>query len=170
MEDFSFFDYRIAKNIGVKYGVITTVMMILYFLTMMAMGLAEKTELRAFNFILQMIGIHLAFREYKHSHNGKIKYLKGFGVGGVTALVNTLSFALFMFIFLGSVDPELMQYIKENEPMGDYLTPFLCAVAITMEGLFTGLLNTFILMQYEKTGHLARRKPPTKSHDIKLSH
>jgi hypothetical protein len=48
-------------------------------------------------------------------------------------------------------DVALMQAIKENEPMGQYLNPYIASFIVALEGVFSGLLFTFIIINYVPT-------------------
>lgn len=145
------------QKLGLQWGAIATVGMIIYFLIMNAFNLSIRTELRVFNLLIQGSAITIALLSFRKTHGGKIKYFQGLAVGGLTTLVNIFTFALFIVLFLTTIDPPFMEYLKDNEPMGDYLTPLLAGVAIFMEGLFSGIFVTFTMMQFMKTAHLSRR-------------
>jgi hypothetical protein len=49
------------------------------------------------------------------------------------------------------VDSAFMQGIIDNEPMGRYLNPYITAFMVALEGLFSGLLFTFIIINYVDT-------------------
>ena len=57
---------------------------------------------------------------------------------------------LFLFVYF-SLDASLMQGIIENEPMGRYLNPYIASFMVALEGLFSGLLFTFIIINYVDT-------------------
>ena len=48
-------------------------------------------------------------------------------------------------------DPGLMDAIRVNEPMGRFLNPYIASFIVALEGLFSGLLVTFILINYVNT-------------------
>jgi hypothetical protein len=49
------------------------------------------------------------------------------------------------------VDASMMQSIIEGEPMGRYLNPYMAAFIVALEGFFSGLLVTFVLINYVHT-------------------
>lgn len=44
--------------------------------------------------------------------------------------------------------------IKENEPFGRYLNPFIVTFMIIFEGMISGLLASYISLQYLRPSHL----------------
>ena len=58
--------------------------------------------------------------------------------------------AFFLFLYM-RFDADMMQSIIENEPMGRYLNPYISAFIVALEGVFSGLLVTFLLINYVET-------------------
>jgi hypothetical protein len=57
---------------------------------------------------------------------------------------------LFLFIYM-QLDAGMMQSIIDNEPMGRYLNPYMSAFIVVLEGFFSGLLVTFVLLNWVTT-------------------
>ena len=55
-----------------------------------------------------------------------------------------------MFIYM-KVDSAMMQSIIDNDPMGRYLNAYMAAFIIALEGVFSGLLVSFVLINYVDT-------------------
>jgi hypothetical protein len=144
------------QRLGIQWGLIATVGMILYFLLMDAFNLTTRTELRVFNLIIQGSAITIPLLQFRKIH-GKIKYFQGLALGSLVTLVNVATFAVFIAVFLSAIDPSFMEYLRENELLGSYLNPLIAAWAIFIEGLFSGIFVTFTMMQYLKTSHLSRK-------------
>jgi hypothetical protein len=70
----------------------------------------------------------------------------GVGTGAIASLV----FAMFLFIWM-KVDSNMMQSIIENDPMGRYLNAYMASFIVALEGVFSGLLVTFVLINYIHT-------------------
>lgn len=45
----------------------------------------------------------------------------------------------------------MMQSIIDNDPMGRYLNAYMAAFIIALEGVFSGLLVSFVLINYVDT-------------------
>ncbi len=137
---------RIPENYGLKIagGLIA------FFLLMKVAGLAHIYELRFLNVFIQVGGIFLALKKFRETHDQHMNYFRALVTGVATGAVSSVIFALFLFIYL-SVDPGFMQDIITNEPMGRYLNPYITAFMVALEGLFSGLLFTFIIINYVNT-------------------
>lgn len=141
------------ERVAVKYGIATAIGFIAYFLLMRALGLAQIIELRALNFVILSVGIFLAIR-YERNKDPEFAYLKGLATGISTAGVSLIIFCVFLAIYLDVLDPAFMQQIKEHEMFGEMLNPYIASVAVLFEGILSGFLISFILMQYFKKSHL----------------
>ena len=137
---------RIPENYGLKIagGLIA------FFLIMKVSGLAHIYELRFLNVIIQVGGIYFALKKFRETHDEHMNYFRALVTGVATGAVSSVIFALFLFIYL-SVDPGFMQDIITNEPMGRYLNPYITSFMVALEGLFSGLLFTFIIINYVNT-------------------
>ena len=134
---------RIPEN----YGLRIAAGLIVFFVIMRLAGFHHHVELRLFNLIILMAGIYFGLKKFKDTHDKHINYFRalitGVGIGAVGSVV----FGLFMFIYM-KLDNDLMQSIIDNEPMGRYLNPYMASFIVALEGLFSGLLVTFLLCNY----------------------
>lgn len=137
---------RIPENYGLK----TAVGMALYFLLMQMVGLSHHVELRMLNLLIQVAGIYFALKKFKNTHEDHMNYFRGMVVGVATGAIASVVFALFLFIYM-KLDNSLLVSIQENEPMGHYLNEYMSAFIVALEGLFSGMLVTFVLINYVTT-------------------
>ena len=79
-----------------------------------------------------------------------MNYFRGMVVGVATGAIASVVFALFLFIYM-KLDNSLLVSIQENEPMGHYLNEYMSAFIVALEGLFSGMLVTFVLINYVTT-------------------
>jgi len=137
---------RIPENYGLKIagGLIG------YFLLMRLFGLQHHYELRFLNIFFQVGGIYFALKKFRESHGQHLNYFRALVTGVATGAISSAIFAIFIFGYL-SIDSNLMQGIIDNEPMGRYLNPYITAFMVALEGLFSGLLFTFIIINYMET-------------------
>ncbi len=137
---------RIPENYGIKIagGLIA------FFLVMKLVGLAHHYELRFLNVFFQVGGIYFALKKFKETHDEHMNYFRALVTGVATGAISSVLFALFLFIYM-SVDTSFMQGVVDNEPMGRYLNPYITAFMVALEGLFSGLLFTFIIINYLDT-------------------
>jgi len=131
-------------------GILTCACLIGYFFLMSAFKLQEVLALRAFNFFIMLGGVVWALHLYSRStDDNKIDYFTGLKIGVRVIFTSVVPFAIFMALYL-VYDGHLMYVIKENTGIGDYLNPLTIAGAICIEGLGSGMIITFMAMQYFK--------------------
>ena len=132
----------------VRYGSFTFLGLLVYFLLMKLLGLANIVELRFLNFFILLVGIRFFIMRLKREGNGSLDYLHALGYGFVVAAFTSLLFSAFMFIYLAYLDPGLMRHIQAHQPFGEYLTPGSAAIVLILEGDASGAIISFALAQY----------------------
>ena len=141
---------RIPENYGLKIGA----GLIVFFLLMKVTGLVHHYELRFLNVFIQVAGIYYALKKFKETHGQHINYFRALVTGVSAGAIASLIFAIFLFAYL-MMDQSLMLDIIEKEPMGRYLNPYIAAFMVALEGIFSGLLFTFILINYIPTDEVS---------------
>jgi hypothetical protein len=141
---------RIPEN----YGLRIAATLILFFLIMKVIGLSHHAELRLLNLVILTVGIYLALKKFKQTHSEHLNYFRGLIMGVATGGVASLIFGVFLFIYM-KLDTSLMQSIIENEPMGRYLNAYMAAFIVVLEGFFSGLLVTFVLLNWVTTDEVS---------------
>jgi hypothetical protein len=134
---------RIPENYGLK----TAAGLVVYFLAMQLIDKHHHVELRLLNLIILSVGIYYALKKFKNTHEHHMNYFRGLIVGVATSAIASVLFGAFLFIYM-KINPSLLQSIQENEPMGHYLNEYMSAFIVALEGVFSGLLVTFVLMNY----------------------
>jgi ABC-type Fe3+-siderophore transport system permease subunit len=137
---------RVPENYGIKIGG----GLIAYFLIMQVSPWGHIVELRLFNMVIQTAGIYFALKKFKESHGSHLNYFRALITGVATAAVGSLIFALFLFAYM-NFDNKFMVSIVSTEAMGRYLNPYISAFIVLLEGVFSGLLVTFVLINYLDT-------------------
>lgn len=138
------------NRIPESYGLRIAAGLIGFFLIMKLVGLSHHVELRLLNLFILSGGVYMALKKFKQSHHDRLNYFRGLVTGVATAAVGSLVFALFLFLYM-QLDSEMMQFIIENEPMGRYMNPYIASFIVALEGVFSGLLVTFVLINYVST-------------------
>lgn len=147
---------KIAKyptRIPQIYGTLVTLALILYFFLIYAIGFIYITELRVFNLFIQISGIYLALKQYRRTHSGNLNYLRAMSIGVGTSFIASSTFVLFLFVYL-YLDPNMMSVIREHAPLGEYLDPYIASFSVWLEGIFSGFMATFILVNYIHTDNV----------------
>lgn len=138
------------NRIPQSYGLRIAVGLIAYFLVMHFAGLSHRVELRLLNLLILVTGVYLALKRFKETHESHLHYFRALVTGVATAAIGSFIFAGFLFLYM-SFDDALMQSIIQNEPMGRYLNPYMASFIVALEGVFSGLLVTFILINFVHT-------------------
>jgi putative effector of murein hydrolase len=137
---------RIPEN----YGIRIAAGLILYFVVMKMVGLSHHVELRLLNLVILTIGIYAALKKFKQTHKDSLNYFRGLITGVATGGIASLIFGAFLFLYM-KFDSDMMKAIVDNEPMGHYLNAYMTAFIVVLEGFFSGLLATFVLLNWVAT-------------------
>ncbi|HEX5169042.1 MAG TPA: DUF4199 domain-containing protein [Cyclobacteriaceae bacterium] len=138
------------NRIPESYGLRIAAGLILYFVLMKILGFAHHAELRLLNLVILVLGVYFALKKFKNTHEDHLNYFRALITGVATAAIASLVFALFLFLYM-KADTNMMQSIRDGEPMGRYLNPYIAAFIVALEGVFSGLLVTFVLINYVDT-------------------
>jgi hypothetical protein len=139
-----------AWEITQIYGTLIFLGLTIYFLLMYAFGLQHVVELRFLNLFIMLAGVYYAMMQYRRMHDGHINYFRALSLGTATAFIGATTFGIFLFFFL-KFEGNLMTSIQENETIGRYLNPYIAACVVMLEGVFSGLGLSYILVNYITT-------------------
>jgi hypothetical protein len=146
-------DNNTIERMGVRYGILMSLALVGYFLLMKALNLEHNLELRALNLFILISFVLMAIKRYKQKKEGHLPYLRGIGLGLLTSAVGTISFALLFTVYITVISPEFMEVIRSQETIGTFMNPLLVAFTLTIEGIASGFMVTFGIMQYYKPSH-----------------
>lgn len=137
---------RISENYGLKIGG----GLIAYFGVMYVIGLGNHVELRLLNLVILAAGVYFGLKKFKETHGRHINYFRALATGVSISTIGSFLFAAFLFVFMKS-NEGFMNWIIENEKMGRYLNPYMASFIVLLEGVFSGLLVTFVLLNWIDT-------------------
>lgn len=140
------------ERVAIRYGLITFLGLVVYFMLMKWAGLFEIHELRGLNFFILLGGIGYAIKHYK-TINEDFVYFQGLSLGILTTLATVIPFGVFVFFYL-VIDVNFMQNIITNEPFGQYLNPYILSFLVVFEGIISGGFMSFAIMQYMQKSHM----------------
>jgi hypothetical protein len=138
------------NRIPESYGVRIAAGLIIYFLVMNFTGLAHHVELRLLNLFILSAGVYAALKKFKRTHADSLNYFRGLATGVSAAGIGSLIFGLFLFLYM-KIDEGMMQSIRDNEQMGRHLNAYIASFIVVLEGFFSGLLVTFVLLNWVAT-------------------
>jgi hypothetical protein len=134
-----------------RTGIVISLVLIGFFLAMVAVGLVEVLWLRYVNFVILLGGLIYAFKKYtKKVSSSGMHYFEGLKLGMRITLTAIIPFTVFIAVYL-RLDPSFMEYIKQSAEFGKYLAPISAATEVAMEGIVSGFLTSYCLMQYFKS-------------------
>lgn len=145
--------FNAPNRIPESYGIRIAVGLIVFFLIMKFTGLGHHVELRLLNLFILSGGVYAALKKFRKSHES-LNYFRGFVTGVSTAGIGSLIFGLFLFGYM-KLDADMLKSIKDNEPMGIYLNEYMAAFIVVLEGFFSGLLVTFVLLNWVTTDEVS---------------
>lgn len=134
------------KNI--RYGLLTALGLIAYFLFMKLIGQESNFALRFLNFFILVGGTYFLFRD-KFRHAGpEMNYFSGLSSGIVMNFVAVVGFLIFMAAYVSFLDPQFMEVLENAKIWGRNLQLSEASFAIFMEGTSSGVVISFTWMQY----------------------
>lgn len=137
-------------KLPIKYGALTAVGLIAYFLLMKVFGLETNFFLRIFNFVFIIAGVYLLLNAMFKASDNEFSYFAGLGAGMVMTVTAIIFFLVFLGAYVTYIDPKFMEVLEDSQMWGADLELFEIAFAIFVEGLASGLIISFALMQYFK--------------------
>jgi hypothetical protein len=141
---------RIPEN----YGLRIAAGLIIFFMIMKFADYGHHPELRLLNLLILATGIYYALKKFKETHEEHLNYFRALITGVSAGAIGSVIFALFLFIYM-KIDNGFMQAVIENDPMGRYLNAYIASFIVALEGLFSGLLVTFVLINYVNTDEVS---------------
>lgn len=115
------------------------------FLLMYVVGLGHVSELRILNGFIHIACMFLAIKSYYELHpENKENYVTGVVQGMAASIIGVLGFASFISTML-TIDPSMMEAIRNKSNLGADLTPFMAGVFIVCEGIVVSLIGSYIV-------------------------
>ncbi|MDR6299544.1 DUF4199 domain-containing protein [Mesonia maritima] len=138
------------KAISLRYGFGISILLIIYFLLLSAVGLHTKPIFSLVNGLITGVGIYYAIKSYRAHKKEKFKYQKGFMTGLTTGFLATLIFTVFFGIYASNIDNDFANDLLNNWE-ADYSTGLgLLLFVVAVMGFATTLVLTLSFMQLFK--------------------
>jgi Protein of unknown function (DUF4199) len=102
-----------TARIALKWGLVTAVLIIIYTVVLYMTGFFKTPSLSWIGFILLLIGIFMAMREFKSLNNGFMSFSEGLGVGTLMSAVTGLLASIFSYIYTNFIDTTIMQQMSD---------------------------------------------------------
>jgi hypothetical protein len=116
-----------TRGVGMQYGVIVGIIMIIYGTLLQVTGLAlEYQSLSYINYIFLGVVIYLAHKKFKEEGDGFMSYGQGLGIGFWISLIGGVISMVFSYIYMSFIDSTIMEqamdkarYDMEEKGMSD---------------------------------------------------
>ncbi|MEM6297769.1 MAG: DUF4199 domain-containing protein [Bacteroidota bacterium] len=135
-------------KIARKYGALTLLGLISYFLLIEALGLGDVIYLRFFNLLILSVGIFAGINQFKKYSEKPFTYLRGLRKGMQITITAVLPFVVFLFVYLEFIDPELATNITRL--LGEFFNAITISAVAGLEGMFSGIGISYACMQFLK--------------------
>lgn len=136
----------------IPYALFTSGALIVYFLLMKLAGLETNFYLRSLNLFIMIAGLFFLYRNtFVRGSDEGVGYLEGLLMGVQLTLISVVIFIVFLGVYIRFLDPEFMQVLESTglwATSGVSITQ--AVIGILVEGLASGFMISFILMQYFK--------------------
>ena len=109
-----------VRSIGIKYGLISSLIMIVFFLALVSTGQDAFDNVWGWvRFAISVVILVFAHKNFKDDTNGFMSYGQGVGIGMLIAIVGVLIGGIFSFIYMNVIDTTVMDafYQKQLEQM-----------------------------------------------------
>jgi ABC-type Fe3+-siderophore transport system permease subunit len=138
------------NKIPLNYGLKIAAGLVAYFILMNVIGFGNHVELRLLNLFILCAGIFFGLKKFKETHQDHLNYFRALITGVAIGAVGSAIFGFLLFVYM-SVSSEFMTSMVENEQMGLHLNPYMASFIVVLEGVFSGLLVTFVLINWVTT-------------------
>ncbi len=135
---------------GITYGILTAIALIAYFLFMKLFGLETQVWLRIFNFVILGGAIFILLNRRIRRDPAGVGYFGGLGMGIRLTVTAIVVFVLFLAVYVNFIDAHFLEVVEASKMWGADMTMDQVAVGILIEGVVSGVIITFILMQFFK--------------------
>ena len=103
-----------TSQIGLRYGLITGLVLIVYSLILNMTGMVGNQALGWINYLIILVGIVMAHNAFKKGGDGFMSYGQGLGIGTILSLVGGIMSGVFAFIYMKFIDSSLLQTINDE--------------------------------------------------------
>ncbi|MBX2967531.1 MAG: DUF4199 domain-containing protein [Cyclobacteriaceae bacterium] len=115
-----------VRSVGIKYGLISALVSIVFFLILVLTGAnAFDNKWNWIGLIFSIVILVLAQKNFKDDGNGFMSYGQGVGIGFWVALISVLIGGVFTYVYSNIIDPATMDtfYQAQQQQMEDRNMP-----------------------------------------------
>ena len=93
-----------VSQIGLRYGLITGLVLIVFGLILQMTGLATNTWISSISYVILIIAIVLAHNAFKEGGDGFMSIGQGIGIGTLASVVAGTLSSIFSYIYIKFID------------------------------------------------------------------
>lgn len=97
-----------TARVALKYGVLTSVIIMVYTTIINVTGLSQNQILTSLTFVFMIVAIVLAMKDYREQNKGFMSYGEGLGVGTLLSAVMGLLSSAFNMFYMQFIDSSLL--------------------------------------------------------------
>ena len=109
------FEQVTVKQVSMKWGAITAMIMIIYGLILHFAGLSGNQSLSYVNYLFLVVCIYLAQKSFKDEGDGFMGYGQGLGIGSLTTLIGGAISMVFSYLYVKFVDDSIIQIAMDTQ-------------------------------------------------------
>ncbi|MCC5916461.1 MAG: hypothetical protein JJU02_03945 [Cryomorphaceae bacterium] len=141
------------------FGVYIGLALIGYFILMGAFDLQELVFLRIFNLPIVLGGLVLLYHKMFVRKRGKYTIRQGIIQGVRAVCIATLMLVSYIYGHI-QADPSFLNFVNELMLFGFSFSIYQMGIILFIEGVFTGLMLSLVLMVWYRKGAKSRVKEP----------
>lgn len=103
-----------TSKIGMKYGFIGAIVLIIYGLILQISGLAGNQALGYLNLLFLGVIIVLAHNAFKSGGDGYMSLGQGIGIGVLISVVSGVGSSIFSYIYIKFIDDSMLQMARDK--------------------------------------------------------
>jgi hypothetical protein len=141
------------EKIGLRYGVIAAIAMMIYFFIINLLNLQDIEMVRFASNVIIILAVIYAIGIYKKVQNGSVSYLPGLAIGFLVGVISSVLYAAFIYIYAKFIYADYADILRNQDYYGTVLPPLMLAGAIALLGTAVGTMTGYILMMaFDKSG------------------
>lgn len=140
------------KNITttLRFGLVTSAVLIAYFLLLSLFNLHTKPAFSFFNAVITTFGIYEAIRISKLKNPNSFSYSEGFKTGLITGAIATIVFTIFFLVYSTEVNAEFLPELLNSMNGSFNINAGLITFIVAIMGFATTVVSTLTVMQIFK--------------------
>ena len=102
-----------TARIALKWGLVTAILIIIYTVIFYMAALFKTPALSWIGFLLLLVGIFMALREFKSLNGGYMSFSEGLGLGTLMCAVTGFIASIFSYVYTNFIDTTILQQMND---------------------------------------------------------